>query len=132
VAHESFQALNRGRASTLALLLLTAIVWGTTAEVTHHHSAPGRSSARQLTTTEDQNPSQRVEAPDKGTSSNRTLTRDECLICQLHQNLFATLLSHAPQTAPAASQLPPAQSTQVSYFSRFHIQQQGRAPPSIL
>jgi hypothetical protein len=129
VVHKSFQALNRRRASTVALLLLTAIVWGTTAEVTHHHSAPGRSAASRLTTTEDQAPSQSVEAPGKGTSSNRTSTRNECLICQLHQNLFATVFSHTLHTKPATSGILRSHIALIPYSSQSKTPQKGRAPP---
>lgn len=114
----------------LAFVLFAAISWGATAEVTHHHgnvrpAAPASAS-------ESQSPSQGVEAPDSEASSRRTRTRDECLICQLHQNLFATTFSHAPQTAAIESRLVHSHVAEISYFSRFHTQQQGRAPPSVL
>ena len=113
----------------LALLLLASIAWGATAEVTHHHSAPGRSSAPQLTANENQTPSQRVEAPGKGTSSNRTSTRDECLICQLHQNLFATVFSHSVHTTPATTGNLCSHVALIPYSSQSKTPQKGRAPP---
>jgi len=124
--------LTSGRGTrALALVLLAAIAWGATAEVTHHHGTSSR-SAGLPTASQDQSESQRVEAPEPEKTSRRAATRDECLICQLHQNLFATSFTHAPQSAPVESRLVHSQLTEISYFSRFHTQQQGRAPPSIL
>jgi hypothetical protein len=116
----------------LALLLLASIAWGTTAEVTHHHGASGRSSALQVTASEDQSPSQRVESPDNERSSKRTTTRDECLICQLHQNLFATVFSHSLHTTPATKGILCNHVALIPYSSQSKTPQKGRAPPSNL
>lgn len=120
------------RTQALALLLLAAIAWGATAEVTHHHRQSNPASAEQLASAGDLVASERIESPSKGTSSNRTTTRDECLICQLHQNLFGTLLSHSQHTAPAATGILYSRAAPDSYSSQFNTPQRGRAPPFIL
>jgi hypothetical protein len=117
------------RTRTLALLLLAAIAWGATAEVTHHHSQSGRSSAQQLAAAGDPVSSERIDSPSNRTSSNRTSTRDECLICQLQQNLFATIFSPALQTTPATTATSCTHVAEIPYSSQSKTPQKGRAPP---
>ena len=120
------------RTRALALLLLAAIAWGATAEVTHHHRQSGGSSAEQLATAADLVSSERIDSPTNRTSANRTTTRDDCLICQLHQNLFATIFSPVPHMTPATTGILRNRKTPDSYSSQFNTPQRGRAPPSIL
>src|SRR5215208_2699277 len=68
----------------LGLLLVLFILYGTTVEAAHKHGRvlPPASNAASLV------------APGSGsTTFNTTLGCSDCLICQLHQNFSATLLS---------------------------------------
>src|SRR5437763_14106095 len=69
------------RASAVALLLLATISWGAIAEVTHHHEPSLSARQNGLSTLN-------VESSHAPASSNKSSSRDYCLICQLHQNLF--------------------------------------------
>lgn len=124
------------RARLLAVLLLASLAWGSTVEFAHHHGAKTGSNESLYSTS--QSPSA-VEAtatqisPDNpnGTSS-KSKTGAECPICQLHQNLSATVIGQAPGTGPAEARGLNKPSDVVVQLSEFTSPGQGRAPPSIL
>ena len=124
------------RTRMLALLLLAAIAWGSTVEFTHHHGAKTKaddslSSTTQSTIADEALATQFSSSNTNGTSS-KSNTGAECLICQLHQNLSATVIGHTPGVGPTEklglNTPPPA----VVLLSEFIATGHGRAPPSIL
>jgi hypothetical protein len=109
-------SLRRG----LSLLLLIFIVYGTTVEAAHSHGKVGP-------------PSNAAATFDRTGSSNRTPTTQrgcsDCLICQLHQNFSASLISVKPLAEPLVRQTYTPQLDPVSIRSITHSTQSGRAPP---
>jgi hypothetical protein len=104
----------------LGLLLLVFIVYGTTVEAAHTHGrvVPATHNA--------------VAFEQTGSTSTNTTTRpgcSDCLICQLHQNFSATLISVEPIAEPLVRQIYTPQSDPVSISSTTHNPQSGRAPP---
>ena len=122
------------RARMLAVLLLAALAWGSTVEFTHHHgprAKPGESLSSSAQSPTADEATQISSSNTNGTSSN-SKTGAECLICQLHQNLSATVIGHTPGVGPTETSglnAPPSAVIQVSEFTSTG---QGRAPPSIL
>jgi hypothetical protein len=110
-------SLKRG----LGLLLVVFIFYGTTVEAAHGHGrvAPQSNSAASLT-----NPN----SGNSGTFSARPGCND-CLICQLHQNFSATLISVRLNTEPLARVTPARRFDPVSIRSIANSPQSGRAPP---
>jgi len=104
----------------LGLLLLIFIVYGTTVEAAHRHDrvAPAAHNAVAFEQT-------------GSTSSTRTTQSgcSDCLICQLHQNFSAALISVKPIAEPLVRQTYTPQSDPVSISSTTHSSQSGRAPP---
>jgi hypothetical protein len=110
----------------VALLLLLLLSWGATAELTHRHSN-GRTDfaeSRAALSTFDSNTS--------SSSSRANVSDSECLICQLHQNLFATLFHHVPHLTPATAQYSYSPATITRYRFQSAATQHGRAPPFVL
>jgi hypothetical protein len=104
----------------LALLLLIFIVYGTTVEAAHRHgrATPATNNA--------------VAFEQTGSTSTNTTTKpgcSDCLICQLHQNFSATLISVEPMAEPIVRHTYTPQSDPVSISSTTHSPQSGRAPP---
>lgn len=64
-----------------------------------------------------------------GTSSNKIINGNECPVCQLHRNQFASLTSPTLQTAPAVAPLSHQLAETVSYTSNTELSRHGRAPP---
>src|SRR5882672_10927789 len=121
------------RARMLAVLLLAAIAWSSTVEFTHHHGAKSGSfeSLSQSWIADEATTTQISSSNTSGTSS-KSNTGVECLICQLHQNLSASEISHTPGVGPTETSglnTPPSAVVQLSEFTSTG---QGRAPPSIL
>jgi hypothetical protein len=122
----------------LAVVLLASIAWGATAEFTHHHGA--RSTARvstllsqaQASNVGEQTTTPRFESGETEASSSRSTNGADCLICQLHQNLSATLFNAPPRVAPVDIQVVSASATVIFPPSEVTSNQQGRAPPSNL
>jgi hypothetical protein len=118
----------------LAMLLLAALAWGSTVEFTHHHGAKaksGESLSSTVPATADNEASQISSNSTNGPAS-RSRSDGECLICQLHQNLSATVIAHTPGVGPTETRglnTPPRAIVQLSEFISTG---QGRAPPSIL
>jgi hypothetical protein len=122
------------RTRLLAILLLAAFAWGTTADLSHHHGTKAklksRSSTAQSPTADEATATQVSSSNTNGTSNSKTGA--ECLICQLHQNLSATVIGHSPGVGPTETSRLNALPTAVVQLSEFSSTGQGRAPPSIL
>ena len=104
----------------LGLLLLVFIFYGTTVEAAHRHGRVVPQS----------NPA--AASFDKtGTTSTTPKTQgcSDCLICQLHQNFSATLISIKPVAEALVSHTQTPQLNPVSIRSIAHSPQSGRAPP---
>jgi hypothetical protein len=108
----------------LALILLATISWGANAEVTHHHGFSKRTSERRL-----QGSLQCAALYSSEASRKRSSTRDECLICQLHQNLSAGALVQLPHQTPVIRQLPRPTAAVIAQRIQFITSERGRAPP---
>jgi len=122
------------RTRLLAILLLAAFAWGTTADLSHHHGTKAklksRSSTAQSPTADEATATQVSSSNTNGTSNSKTGA--ECLICQLHQNLSATVIAHSPGVGPTETSGLNTLPTAVVQLSEFSSTGQGRAPPSIL
>jgi hypothetical protein len=105
----------------LGLLLILFILYGTTVEAAHRHgvAAPQSNSAASVT-----NPNSGA----SGTFSPRPGCSD-CLICQLHQHLSATLITVKLNTVPLARVTHALKFDPVSTRSIPYSPQSGRAPP---
>jgi hypothetical protein len=119
---------SRRRRATLARLtafvLLLFISYGATAEVAHKHCSVLPAGRADVAKTTISNPS------DANTSSERSRNGGECLICQLHQHLFTSLLNTLPQIAPPPAQFVRLPAAAVSYHVQLDAPQRGRAPPT--
>lgn len=119
-----------GQAATrirlLALLLLACLGWGATAEFTHNHSTRGNQAALQTQ-------SEVAFVSDFGkTTTSKSKSPADCLICQLHQNLSNTVFTHAPATGTIQHVSQYFAATVVIHRADFSTSQRGRAPPQIL
>ena len=118
------RATNRIR--LLALLLLACLSWGATAEFTHNHSTQVNQASLQTQ-------SEVAFVSDFGrTTTSKSKSPADCLICQLHQNLSNTVFTHALAvgTVQHVSQFFAA--AVVVHRADFSTSQRGRAPPQIL
>jgi len=109
-------SLKRG----VGLLLLVFIFYGTTVEAAHCHGRvvpPSNPAASSFDKT--------------GTTSTSPTTQgcSDCLICQLHQNFSATLISVKPVADALVSHTQTPQLNPVSIRSITQTPQSGRAPP---
>lgn len=123
------------RTRLLALLLLAAFAWGTTGELNHHHGGTkARLGQSLLSPAQDSIVSESAEVSPDNTSgtSSTSKTGAACLICQLHQNLSATLFSEPPRIGSTETLATNATAPVVLQLSEFTANQHGRAPPSIL
>jgi hypothetical protein len=121
----------------LAVVLLASIAWGATAEFTHHHGAQStvRFSAllsQAQASNGEQTATPRVESGETETSSSRSTNGADCLICQLHQNLSATLFNAPLRVATVDIRVLNGPATVVFPLSEVASNQHGRAPPSDL
>jgi len=105
----------------LGLLLVVFIFYGTTVEAAHRHGPVARESNSAAALT------------DPGSGSSGTFNAkpgcSDCLICQLHQNFSATLISVKLTTEPLARLTHARRSDPVSIRSIANSPQSGRAPP---
>ena len=116
----AFQNQSASMKRGLGLLLLVFIVYGTTVEAAHSHGKVGPPS------------NAAVAFEPAGSTSTKTTTQpgcSDCLICQLHQNFSATLISVKPVAEPLVRQTYTPQLDPVSISSTTHSPQSGRAPP---
>jgi len=114
---------NRGAAFTrwLSLLLVVFILYGTTVEAAHRHGRTLPSTASVAAHFDNQQP--------QNLSTNKTGCND-CLICQLHQNLTTTLIALRlkQESQPKAPQ-PATAVAPEDLLSQVIRPQAGRAPP---
>lgn len=105
----------------LGLLLVLFIFYGTTVEAAHRHgvAAPQSNSATSIT-----NPNSGA-----GSTFGTKPGCSDCLICQLHLNFSATLVSVKLNTAPLARVTYALTFDPVSIRSIAHSSHSGRAPP---
>lgn len=116
----AFQKQNAKLKRVIGLLLLIFIVYGTTVEAAHRH---GRVT-----------PAVQNAVAFEQTGNTRTTPKtqpgcSDCLICQLHQNFSATLISVKPFTESFVRQTYTPQLDPVSIRSITNSTQSGRAPP---
>jgi len=111
-------AFSRG----VGLLLIAFVFYGTTADAAHRHGRvlPSGSDVTSLT------PSDQTANP-AGTSTGC----NDCLICQLHQNLNTTLISYRLVDSPERSQLTAPVSVARDVLCHAASATAGRAPPFI-
>jgi hypothetical protein len=104
----------------ISLFLLVFIVYGTTVEAAHRHGrvAPAAAAAASFTQTGSQNSTLRT-----------TPGCSDCLICQLHQNFSATLISFKPVAEHLSRVTHSRQSITLPVHSIAHNPKSGRAPP---
>lgn len=103
----------------LSLLLVAFILYGTTIEVAHSHGrVPRNPTSASLITTENFD----------GLFTGKTKGKD-CLLCQLHQNFNATLISVKPNITSVDTQSLRGSTERVPVESRINIPRSGRAPP---
>jgi DUF2946 family protein len=109
-------------ARVLSLLLLGFIVYGTTVEAAHTHgNLKGPTNTGSLAVVSD---------PANTTDSNGNLQScGDCLICQLHQNFAATLISVPPTAAPSILSSLFSSVVSASFHSQTSTPRRGRAPP---
>jgi len=105
----------------LGLLLVLFIFYGTTVEAAHRH---GVAASQSNTAASFTNP----DSGGSGTFSTKPGCSD-CLICQLHQNFSATLISVKLSTAPLVRVTHALRFVPVTTRSIADGPQSGRAPP---
>jgi len=118
------------RLPAVALFLLACLCLSEIAESAHNHyesSSPGRQSSRLRA-----NPSGVAQLSIPGASRNGTLRQRDCLLCQLHRNLFATALRHGVYNTPAALGCLSSNALTAFVESISTTSQRGRAPPPII
>ena len=118
----------------LAMFLLAALAWGSTVEVTHHHGAKAKSveSLSRTAPSAADNDATQISSNSTNGPASRSRSDGECLICQLHQNLSATVIGHTPGVGPIETRGLNTPPLAVVQLSEFISTGQGRAPPSIL
>ena len=118
----------------LAMLLLAALAWGSTVEFIHHHGAEAKSVESLSSTLPSAVDNEATQISSNSTNGPASKSRSdgECLICQLHQNLSATVIGHTPGVEPTETRGLNTQPLAVVQLSEFISTGHGRAPPSIL
>jgi hypothetical protein len=104
----------------LGLLLVVFIFYGTTVEAAHRHGKVSSKSSHATCLGAD---------PASSSTINTRPGCNDCLICQLHQNFSATLISFQLNTAPLRRLTPSNSSVPLFIRSTVHSPQSGRAPP---
>ena len=126
-----FNPLARSR--YLAALVLFTLAVGAVAEFTHSHQDRAVRPANLLETsvTADANDAL-IRSSDANPSSSRSKSAAECLICQLHQNLSNTTVTHALTGSPTEAQSFASSAAVNLHRADFSNSRRGRAPPTIL
>ena len=114
------------RSTTLSrvvgLLLVFFILYGTTVEAAHRHGQLVGSTDNQAAITT------------PGSSQNTLATNtgcNDCLTCQLHQHLFASLVSVGTSEAPLSPLTLSFEASVISSSSLILAPHAGRAPPQV-
>ena len=119
------------RVRILAFLLLASLAWGAIAEVTHRHNGQKVSRSRQSLSAPIAN-SQTGTRTELGSSETQTFKSSlssQCTLCQLQQNLSATLFGPTLQIAATDSRLVTFAAQKISTLSSSALIPDGRAPP---
>ncbi len=117
-----FRAERSITSRTIAFLLLLLVVFGSTVEAAHRHGALSQLDKSSLTTS--------VTNQDASTDlAGRSLRCHDCLICQLHQNFAATLVTAHTQGAALPSREQFLEAARIALQSRVNSPGRGRAPP---
>jgi len=112
----------------IGALLLAAIAWGSTFEVTHHHGVGSPTLSPRVAKEKRANGNREAASRQLPPLSSRTRS-SECSICQLQYNLATTLISQpAGVTSDAASSTTPFAFAQIE-LAQFSESRHGRAPP---
>ena len=117
---ELFKKNNAAFSRGLGLLLVLFVFYGTTIEAAHRHG---------ITTSVSSHAAPTVERDSGGGISNTKPGCNDCLICQLHQNFSATLISVKPHAETIARLTHSLRSEPISISSLVTSPSQGRAPP---
>jgi hypothetical protein len=112
------------RTRALAMVLLACLSWVEIAEVSHHHNGALATRLQSSAAGSAQLDAQSNEQTRRSRSS-----QDDCLVCQLHRNLFATTLGHALYEAPAPLCSLRGNALLLSHKSQITTAERGRAPP---
>jgi hypothetical protein len=110
-------------ARMLAFVLLVFISYGATAGAAHRHGNILKSVRAPAAAT-------MSGAGNSGSTAKDTGTSGECLMCRLHQHLFAGLLHNLPGFIPPTVQPINATVAFIPYFSQTNAPRRGRAPPT--
>jgi len=105
----------------LSFLLLGFIVYGTTVEAAHTHG--GSPASRVVSSSSFSDPATDA----KG--ANPLVGCGDCLICQLHQNFSATLISLPPSVGPTSLSSQFVHSATIPLHTQTSAPRSGRAPP---
>jgi hypothetical protein len=109
----------------LSIVLLAFIVCGTTVEAAHNHgNLPESNKVTSAAHFSDPATESKLGTSSPGCS--------DCLICQLHQNFSATVISVSPSLGPSTHSFRTFNLTTVSVHSQTATPQRGRAPPFTL
>ncbi|HYX28221.1 MAG TPA: hypothetical protein VE863_06620 [Pyrinomonadaceae bacterium] len=116
----------------LASFLLFTLACGTVAEFTHTHSDRASQPVSNVEVRTFDSVAANVLLSESTTTSSRSKSAAECLICQLHQNLSNSTVTHTLATGPTETHSFTA-SAEVSFHrADFSTNRRGRAPPTIL
>ena len=118
---ELFKRNNAACSRGLGLLLVLFVFYGTTVEAAHYHGRVFSTASHAGTAVESESGS--------GISTNKPGCND-CLICQLHQNFSATLISFKPVAEQITRVRHAHHSTPLAIRSLDASPSPGRAPPS--
>lgn len=108
-------------ARVLAFVLLVLVTNTATAEIVHRHGNLLPASSAGAAAFRDANTDQ--------TTTDGSRSTGECLICQLHQHLFTTLLINVPGIAAPQAEETHVAKTFISFASEASMPERGRAPP---
>ncbi len=117
---ELFRKNNAAFSRGLGLLLVLFVFYGTTIEAAHRHGTIRPASNHAASVIEHESGS--------GTSTSKPGCHD-CLICQLHQNFSATLISVKPNAEQITRVAHSRRSDPISIRSLVNSPSPGRAPP---
>jgi len=106
----------------LSILLLAFIICGTTVEAAHNHG--NLAASNQATSAGHFSDPATEKSADTG-----SLNCSDCLICQLHQNFSATVLSVTPNLTPLVLTASFSHSHSLLASSQTSVTRTGRAPP---
>jgi hypothetical protein len=108
-------------ARVLAFVLLAFVTHSATFEIVHRHGQPLPANSTGVASFHSSN-------TDHSTTESSRST-GECLICQLHQHLFSTLLISIPGIAPPQAEVAHVVEAFISSPSEANAPRRGRAPP---